>query len=63
MRCTARLFTDLLTAGGRIHFDTHIGRLPRLSGTLNGVTLNASVDDEGGDSYDLFPHRRKPRNP
>jgi sigma-B regulation protein RsbU (phosphoserine phosphatase) len=35
-----RLFSDLFTAGGRIHYDTHFGPLLHSSGELHGVTLD-----------------------
>jgi phosphoserine phosphatase RsbU/P len=40
-----KLFTELLTVGGRIHYDTHFGPLLRMSGTLNGVTLDLVAAD------------------
>jgi len=40
-----RLFSDLFTAGGRIHYDTHFGPLLRMSGELNGVTLDLVTAD------------------
>jgi phosphoserine phosphatase RsbU/P len=40
-----RLFGDLLTAGGRIRYDTHFGPLLRISWEINGVTLNLVAAD------------------
>jgi len=40
-----RLFSDLITAGGRIHYDTHFGPLLRMSGELNGVTVDLVAAD------------------
>ncbi|CAN5471121.1 SpoIIE family protein phosphatase [soil metagenome] len=40
-----KLFTELLTVGGRIHYDTHFGPLLRMSGALNGVTLDLVAAD------------------
>lgn len=40
-----KLFTDLLTVGGRIHYDTHFGPLLNMSGELNGVTLDLVCAD------------------
>jgi sigma-B regulation protein RsbU (phosphoserine phosphatase) len=42
-----RLFSDLFTAGGRIHYDTHFGPLLRISGELNGVTVDLVTADGG----------------
>lgn len=36
---------DILTAGGRIHFDTHFGPLLRMSGEFDGVTLDLVAAD------------------
>jgi phosphoserine phosphatase RsbU/P len=33
-------FTELLTAGGRIHYETHFGPLLQLSGELSGITMD-----------------------
>jgi sigma-B regulation protein RsbU (phosphoserine phosphatase) len=40
-----RLFSDLFTVGGRIHYDTHFVPLLRMSGELNGVTLDLVTAD------------------
>ena len=40
-----RLFSDLLTVGGRIHYDTHFGPLLHMSGDLNGVTVDPVTSD------------------
>ncbi len=40
-----RPFSALLTVGGRIHYDTHFGPLLRMSGELNGVTLDLVTAD------------------
>ena len=40
-----RLFSALLTAGGQIHYDTHFGPVLRMSGELNGVTLDLVTAD------------------
>ena len=40
-----RLFSELLTAGGRIHYDTHFGPLLHVRGDLNGVTLDLVTAD------------------
>lgn len=40
-----RLFSDLFTAGGRIHYDTHFGPLLRMSGELNGITVDLVTAD------------------
>lgn len=37
--------TDLLTIGGRIHFDTHFRPLLRMSGKLEGVTVDLVAAD------------------
>lgn len=36
---------DLLTAGGRIHYDTHFGPLLRMSGEFDGVTVDLVAAD------------------
>lgn len=38
-------FSELLTVGGRMHFDTHFGPLLRMSGVLNGVTVDLVAAD------------------
>ncbi|CAN5209492.1 SpoIIE family protein phosphatase [soil metagenome] len=38
-------FTDLLTVGGRLHYDTHFGPLLSMSGELNGVTMDLVAAD------------------
>ena len=38
-------FTDLLTVGGRILYDTHFGPLLQLGGDLNGVTVDIVAAD------------------
>lgn len=40
-----RLFSDLLTAGGRIHYSTHFEPLLSISGELNGLTLDLVASD------------------
>ncbi|HYJ57626.1 MAG TPA: PAS domain-containing protein, partial [Mycobacterium sp.] len=40
-----RLIGDLLTPGGRIHYDTHFGPLLRMSGELAGVTVDLVAVD------------------
>lgn len=40
-----KLISDLLTPGGRIHYDTHFGPLLRMSGELNGVTVDLVTAD------------------
>lgn len=40
-----RPFTDLLTGGGRIHFETHFAPLLRITGQFNGVTLDLVAAD------------------
>lgn len=40
-----RLFSELLTAAGRIHYDTHFVPLLHMSGELNGVTLDLVTAD------------------
>lgn len=40
-----RPITDLLTAGGRIHYETHFAPLLRLSGSLDGVTVDMVTGD------------------
>jgi phosphoserine phosphatase RsbU/P len=47
-----RLFSELLTVGGRIHYETHFGPLLRLSGELNGVTVDLVTAD--GRSLPMF---------
>lgn len=37
--------TDLLTAGGRVHFDTHFRPLLRMTGKLDGVTMDLVTAD------------------
>ncbi len=39
------LITDLMTVGGRIHYDTHFGPLLQMQGELNGVTLDLVTAD------------------
>jgi sigma-B regulation protein RsbU (phosphoserine phosphatase) len=39
------LFSDLLTAGGRILYDTHFGPLLNMGGDLNGVTVDVVTAD------------------
>jgi sigma-B regulation protein RsbU (phosphoserine phosphatase) len=38
-------FTDLLTGGGRIHYETHFGPLLQIAGRLSGVTLDLVAAD------------------
>ena len=33
-------FTELLTAGGRIHYETHFGPLLQLHGEISGITTD-----------------------
>ncbi len=33
-------FTELLTAGGRIHYETHFGPLLQLNGEISGITMD-----------------------
>jgi phosphoserine phosphatase RsbU/P len=33
-------FTELLTAGGRIHYETHFGPLLQLNGEISGITTD-----------------------
>jgi sigma-B regulation protein RsbU (phosphoserine phosphatase) len=40
-----RPFTDLLTGGGRIHFETHFAPLLQIAGRLGGVTLDLVAED------------------
>ena len=40
-----RVFTELLTAGGRILYDTHFGPLLGMGGDLNGVTVDVVTAD------------------
>lgn len=40
-----KLFSDLLTVGGRILYDTHFGPLLQTSGDLNGVTVDLLATD------------------
>jgi sigma-B regulation protein RsbU (phosphoserine phosphatase) len=40
-----RAFTDLLTGGGRIHFETHFAPLLQIAGRLSGVTLDLVAAD------------------
>jgi len=40
-----KLFSDLLTVGGRILYDTHFGPLLQMSGDLNGVTVDLVTAD------------------
>ncbi|SEH62597.1 PAS domain S-box-containing protein [Mycolicibacterium rutilum] len=40
-----KLITDLLTVGGRIHFDTHFRPMLRMSGKLDGVTVDFAAAD------------------
>jgi sigma-B regulation protein RsbU (phosphoserine phosphatase) len=35
-----KVFSNLLTAAGRIHYDTHFGPLLQMKGEINGVTLD-----------------------
>ncbi|MBO0675893.1 SpoIIE family protein phosphatase [Mycolicibacterium sp. S2-37] len=42
-----RTFTDLLTAGSRIHFDTHFAPLLEVSGQLRGITVDLVTADGG----------------
>ncbi|MCJ0894985.1 SpoIIE family protein phosphatase [Rhodococcus sp. ARC_M5] len=38
-------FTHLLTAGGRIHYETHFGPILRMSGQLDGIALDFVTSD------------------
>jgi sigma-B regulation protein RsbU (phosphoserine phosphatase) len=38
-------FTDLLTAGGRIHYETHFAPLLRMKGQLSGITVELVAAD------------------
>jgi phosphoserine phosphatase RsbU/P len=40
-----RLFSDFLTVGGRILYDTHFGPLLHMGGDLNGVTVDVVTAD------------------
>lgn len=40
-----RVFTEFLTAGGRILYDTHFGPLLSMGGNLNGVTVDVVAAD------------------
>ena len=40
-----RVFSDLLTVGGRILYDTHFGPLLAMGGELNGVTVDVVAAD------------------
>lgn len=40
-----RVFSDFLTVGGRILYDTHFGPLLHLGGDLNGVTVDVETAD------------------
>lgn len=40
-----RLFSEFLTVGGRILYDTHFGPLLHMGGELNGVTVDAVTAD------------------
>lgn len=40
-----KLITDLLTVGGRLHYDTHFRAILRMSGKLDGVTLDFLTAD------------------
>ena len=40
-----RLFSELFTAGGQIHYDTHFGPVLRMRGELKGVTLDLVTAD------------------
>jgi sigma-B regulation protein RsbU (phosphoserine phosphatase) len=42
---SGKLFNELLTAGGRILYDTHFGPLLRIGGDLNGVTVDVVTAD------------------
>jgi PAS domain S-box-containing protein len=46
------MFTDLLTAGGRILYETHFGPLLQVGGDLNGVTVDIVGAD--GTSKPMF---------
>jgi sigma-B regulation protein RsbU (phosphoserine phosphatase) len=38
-------FTQLLTAGGRIHYETHFGPILRMSGQLDGIAIDFVTSD------------------
>ncbi|OZC48781.1 SpoIIE family protein phosphatase [Rhodococcoides fascians A21d2] len=38
-------FTELLTAGGRIHYETHFGPILRMTGKLDGIALDLVTAD------------------
>lgn len=40
-----KLITELLTVGGRIHFDTHFRPMLRMSGRLDGITVDFAAAD------------------
>ncbi|KUH68262.1 histidine kinase [Mycolicibacterium novocastrense] len=40
-----KLITDLLTVGGRVHYDTHFRAILRMSGKLDGVTVDFLTAD------------------
>ncbi|MFV9632228.1 SpoIIE family protein phosphatase [Mycobacterium neumannii] len=40
-----KLITDLLTVGGRLHYETHFRAILRMSGKLDGVTLDFLTAD------------------
>ncbi|MGV0792231.1 PP2C family protein-serine/threonine phosphatase [Mycolicibacterium sp. XJ1819] len=42
---TGRLFTDLMSVGGRIHYETHFGPLLQLHGELSGVAVDLKTAD------------------
>jgi phosphoserine phosphatase RsbU/P len=42
---SGRVFSDLLTVGGRILYDTHLGPLLHMGGGLNGVTVDVVTAD------------------
>ena len=44
-RIVGRAFLELLTAGGRIHFETHFAPLLHVAGQLGGVTLDLVASD------------------
>lgn len=45
-------FADLLTTGGRIHYETHFVPLLRMTGTLEGVTVDMLASD--GERLPMF---------
>jgi sigma-B regulation protein RsbU (phosphoserine phosphatase) len=47
-----RPFTDLLTAGGRIHYETHFAPLLHLEGELSGITVDLVA--AGGERLPVF---------